>query len=89
MVLEKGGRELPHRGQICERPAIGDGAVWCLLREVDEVCGLRLGHGRPTENAVDQVHDHCKLGVLQQSEQPVFQQIVVQHSGRCSANDGA
>ena len=68
VVVETGGRELPHRGQICERSAVGNGAVWRLLREVDEICGVRLGHGRSTENAVDQVHDHRELGVLQLSE---------------------
>ena len=88
VVLEKGGRELPRCGQIGERPAVGDGAVWRLFREVDESRGVRLGHGCPIENAVDQVHDHGKLGVLQLSEQPVFQQIVVRYSGRGSVDDG-
>ena len=53
VVFEQGGRELPHRGQIRERPAVGDGAVWHLLREVDEIRGMRLGHGHLVENVVD------------------------------------
>ena len=88
VVFEQGGRELPHRSQIRERPAVGDGAVWHLLREVDEIRGMRLGHGRPIENVVDQIHDHDKLGVLQLSEEPVFEQIVVRHCGRGSVDDG-
>ena len=89
VVFDEGGRELPYRGQIGERPAVCDGAVWRLLRKVDEIRGVRLGHGRSTENAVDQIHDHRKLGVLQLSEQPLLQQIVVRYGGRCSVDDGA
>ena len=89
VVFNEGGRELPYRGQIGERPAVSDKAVWRLLRKVDEICRVRLGHGQPTKNAVDQVHDHRKLGVLQQSEQPVLQQIVVRYGGRRSVDDGA
>ena len=89
VVLNEGGRELPYRGQIGERPAVCDGAVWRLLRKVDEIRRVRLGHGHPTENGVDQVHDHRKLGGLQLSEQPVLQQIVVRYGGRRSVDDGA
>ena len=46
-VFGYGGRELPHRGQIRERPAVGDGAVWCLFREVHQIRGVRLGMGAP------------------------------------------
>ena len=73
VVFNEGGRELPYRGQIGERPAVCNGAVWRLLWKVDEIRRVRLGHGHPTENAVDQVHDHRKLGVLQLSKQPVLQ----------------
>ena len=38
--------------------------MWRPFREVDEIRGVRLGHGCPTENAVDQVYDRGKLGVL-------------------------
>ena len=89
VVFNEGGRELPYRGQIGERPAVCDKAVWRLLREVDEIRRVRLGHGHPTKNAVYQVHDHRKLGVLQLSEQPVLRQIVVRYGGRRSVDDGA
>ena len=89
VVLDEGGCDLPYRGQIGERPAARDGAVRRLFRKVDEICRVRLGHGHSTENAVDQVHDHCKLGVLQPSEQPVLHQIVVRYGGRRSVDDGA
>ena len=42
-----------------------------------------------SDNAVDQVHDHRKLGVLQLSKQPVLQQIVVRYGGRGPVDDGA
>ena len=45
VVFEQSGRELPHRGQIRERSAVGDGAVWQLFGEVDEIRGMGLGHG--------------------------------------------
>ena len=48
VVFEQSGRELPHRGQIRERSAIGDGAVWQLFGEVDEIRGMGLGHGPGT-----------------------------------------
>ena len=89
VVFNEGGRELPYRGQIGERPAVCDGAVWRLLQKVDEIRRVRLGHRHPTEDVVDQVHDHHKLGVLQLSEQPVLQQIVVRYGGRRSVDDGA
>ena len=44
-VFEQSGRELPHRGQIRERSTVGDGAVWQLFGEVDEIRGMGLGHG--------------------------------------------
>ena len=75
-------------GKIRERPSVGDGAVWHLLREVDEIRGVRLGYGRPSENVVDQVCDNGKVGVLQLPEQPVFRQIVVRHNGRGSVDEG-
>ena len=87
VVFEQSGRELPHRGQIRERPAVGDGAVGHLLQEVDEIRRVRLGHGRPAENVVDQIRDESKLGVLKLPEQPVFQQIAVWHGGRGPVDD--
>ena len=73
VVFDEGGRELPYRGQIGERPAVCNGAVRRLFWKVDEICRVCLGHGYPTENAVDQVHNRRKLGILQLSEQPVLQ----------------
>ena len=88
VVFEQGGCELPHLGEIRGRPAVGDGSVWHLLREVDEIGGMRLGHGRPVENVFDQIRDDGKLGVSQLPEQSVLQQIVVRHRGRGSVDDG-
>ena len=45
LVFEQSGRELPHCGPIRERPTVGDGAVWQLFGEVDEIRGMGLGHG--------------------------------------------
>ena len=73
VVFEQGGGELPYRGKVRERPAVGDRAMGLLFGEVDEICGMCLGHWRPAEDVVDQVCDNGKRGVLQLSEKPVFQ----------------
>ena len=73
VVFDEGGRELPYRGHIGKRPAVCNGAVRRLFWKVDEICRVCLGHGHPTENTVDQVHNRRKLGILQLSEQPVLQ----------------
>ena len=73
VVVFDEGCELPYRGQIGERPAVCNGAVRRSFRKVDEICRVRLGHGYPTENTVDQVHNRRKLGILQLPEQPLLQ----------------